>query len=348
MRITPRRIGSCTNTLRVKLRLGASGLALAGLLAGCAAPTSSPAPGMVWIPPGEFWMGSTDPRMTDAWPVHRVAVRGFWLGATEVSNAQFAEFVRATGHVTLAERVPRPEDYPDVPPELLVPGSIVFAPPRRPVSLGEPLAWWRFMPGANWRHPEGPTSDIEGRMDHPAVHIAYADALAYTRWLGGRLATEAEWEYAARGGLDRKRYVWGDSPRPDGAAPANTFQGVFPGHDTREDGHAGTAPVGSYPANGYGAFDMSGNVWEWTADWYHPETYARRAALGPLAVDPQGPPTSVDPDEPGVVKRVQRGGSYLCTDQYCGRYTPDARGKGAPDSASNHIGFRVVIDGPAP
>lgn len=343
MRDTQRRLWT-----RPKLALGV--LAIVGLIACSAAPpTSSPAPpGMVWIPPGEFWMGSTDPHMTDARPVHRVAVRGFWLGATEVTNAQFAAFVRATGHVTVAERTPRAEDYPDVPPALLVPGSIVFSPPERPVPLGDPSTWWRYVPGASWRHPEGPGSEIASRMDHPAVHIAHEDALAYARWIGGRLPSEAEWEYAARGGLDRMHYVWGDSLRPDGAAMANTFQGRFPDRDTGEDGHAGTAPVGSYLANGYGAFDMSGNVWEWTADWYHPETYARRAALGPLAVDPQGPSTSVDPAEPGVAKRVQRGGSYLCTDQYCGRYTPGARGKGAPDSATNHIGVRVVLDAPPP
>lgn len=335
-------------TARVYLALGIVGLAIVTAIVRTGAPTASRAapPGAVWIPPGEFWMGSMDPHRTDAHPVHRVAIRGFWLGATEVTNAQFAEFVRATGYVTVAERVPRAADYPGVPPDLLVAGSIVLAPPSGAVPLTDATAWWRYVPGASWRHPAGPASDIAARMNHPAVHIAYEDALAYARWVGGRLPTEAEWEYAARGGLDRKPYVWGDLLRPGGAAMANTFQGHFPDHDSREDGHAGTAPVGTYCPNGHGLYDMSGNVWEWTADWYHPETYARRAARGPLAVDPPGPPTSFDPAEPGVAKRVQRGGSYLCTDQYCGRYTPDARGKGAPDSAAGHIGFRVAFDGP--
>ncbi|MDC0721137.1 formylglycine-generating enzyme family protein [Nannocystis bainbridge] len=324
-----------------RARVAACGSLLAVCLSAC---ESSP-PGMVWIPAGEFWMGSEDPRFTDAHPRHRVVVSGFWLGATEVTNAQFAAFVRTTGHVTLAERTPRAEDYPDVPPDRRVAGSIVFTPPERLASLARAGAWWRYVPGADWRHPEGPTSDLEGRMNHPVVHIAHTDALAYARWVGGRLPTEAEWEYAARGGLDRKRHVWGDAPLVADAHPANTFQGSFPGHDTAADGHAGAAPVASYPANGYGLYDVSGNVWEWTADWYHPDTYARRP---PRAVDPPGPADSFDPAEPGVAKRVQRGGSYLCTDQYCGRYTPDARGKGAPDSATNHLGFRIARDAAAP
>ncbi|MCY1006205.1 formylglycine-generating enzyme family protein [Nannocystis pusilla] len=316
-------------------------VACGSLLAACLAACESTSPEMVWIPGGEFWMGSDDPRFTDAHPRHRVAVSGFWLGATEVTNAQFAAFVRATGHVTLAEQTPRAEDYPDVPPDRRIAGSIVFTPPESVASLARADAWWRYVAGADWRHPEGPASDLEGRMHHPVVHVAHADAVAYARWANGRLPTEAEWEYAARGGLDRKRHVWGDAPLGDEAHPANTFQGRFPGQDTAADGHAGAAPVASYPANGYGLYDMSGNVWEWTADWYRPDAYARRS---PRAVDPPGPPDSFDPAEPGVTKRVQRGGSYLCTDQYCGRYTPDARGKATPDSATNHVGFRIARD----
>jgi sulfatase modifying factor 1 len=307
-----------------------------------------PAPsGMVWIPGGEFWMGTTVNHMPDAQPWHRVYVDGFWMDKTEVTNEQFAKFVKATGYVTFAERKPRPEDYPQVPPEKLVAGSVVFSPPDHPVGLDNYLRWWAYVPGASWRHPEGPGSDIKNRMNHPVVHVAYEDVLAYCKWAGKRLPTEAEFEFASRGGLDRKTYVWGDEFMPDGKYMANTFQGHFPDTNTGADGYTATAPVGSFPANGYGLFDMAGNVWEWTSDWYRADYYQTLAAAGQIVRNPQGPPDSFDPDEPGVKKRVQRGGSFLCTDQYCSRYVAGGRGKGELDTGTNHLGFRTVQD-PSP
>lgn len=297
---------------------------------------------MVWIPPGEFWMGTEEAAMIDARPVHRVFVDGFWMDRTEVTNAQFRKFVEATGYETVAERPLDPKDFPGVPPEALVPGSIVFAPPPGEVPLGNHLAWWRYVPGADWRHPEGPDSSLAGREQHPVVHVAWEDALAYCEWADKRLPTEAEFERAARGGLDRKRYAWGDELKPKGAWQANTFQGHFPDRNAAEDGHGGTAPVGSYPTNGFGLHDLAGNVWEWCADWYRPDTYAKRAQDGAAVRNPKGPDSSLDPAEPGTPKRVQRGGSYLCSDQYCTRYVPGGRGKGAIDSGTTHVGFRCV------
>jgi formylglycine-generating enzyme required for sulfatase activity len=298
---------------------------------------------MVWIPGGEFWMGGPD-GFPDAQPSHRVSVDGFWMDRTEVTNAQYAAFVAATRYVTVAERTPRAEDYPGALPEMLVPGSAVFVATGRPVPLGDQLRWWRYVKGADWRHPEGPGSGIRGRDRYPVVHVAYEDAVAYARWQGGRLPTEAEWERAARGGLDRQPYVWGSEFRPGGRYQANTWQGRFPARDEGADGHAGLSAVGSYPPNAYGLVDMAGNVWEWCADWYRPDYYAALAAAGPVARNPQGPPDSFDPDEPGTPKRVHRGGSILCTDQYCTRYMPGTRGKGAPDTGTSHLGFRVVRD----
>lgn len=322
------------------------------------APAPAPA-GMVWIPGGEFSMGRSDPTrelcggndpMPDARPIHRVRVGGFWMDATEVTNAQFAEFVAATGYVTVAERPLRPEDFPGVPREALVPGSVVFAPPARAVSHRDPLQWWRYVPGATWRQPEGPGSSITGRERFPVVHVAHEDAAAYARWAGKRLPTEAEWEFAARGGRAGESYPWGDELQPAGRWLANIWQGDFPHAGRADDGFARAAPVGSFPANGYGLHDMAGNVWEWCSDWYRPDAYARQAASQPVAVDPRGPSQaeSFDPQEPGVAKRVQRGGSFLCTDQYCTRYMNGARGKGAPDTGSIHVGFRCVRDATAP
>jgi formylglycine-generating enzyme required for sulfatase activity len=224
----------------------------------------------------------------------------------------------------------------------------VFSPPDGPVPLDTHYQWWSYVTGASWRHPTGPDSDIVGKDTHPVVHIAYSDALAYCAWAGKRLPTEAEFEYAARGGLERARYVWGDEFRPGGRYMANTFQGHFPEANTGEDGFRATAPVGSFPPNGYGLVDMAGNVWEWTTDWYRPDTYAVRAAAGGIASNPQGPTTSFDPSEPGVMKRVHRGGSFLCTPQYCSRYSPGGRGKGEPDTGTNHLGFRGVKNDPPP
>ncbi len=302
-------------------------------------PGSAP-PGMVWIPGGRFWMGTN--HMEDAQPIHQVEVNGFWMDRTDVTNREFAGFVKATGYVTIAERPLDPREFPNLAPEDLVPGSVVFTPPPGPVPLDHPLAWWSFVKGANWRHPKGPGSDIRGKENYPVVQIAWPDAVAYAKWAGKRLPTEAEWEFAARGGLDRKDYPWGNELRPGGKWRANTFQGHFPYQNTSEDGYAGIAPVASFPPNGFGLYDMSGNVWQWTSDWYRPEYYAQLLRDGVLAINPKGPTGSFDPQEPGVAKRVQKGGSFLCTDQYCERYMPGARGKGDPQTATNHLGFRCV------
>ncbi len=297
---------------------------------------------MVWIAGGTFEMGSVDDS-PDAQPVHRVRVNGFWMDRTEVTNAQFAAFVSATGYRTIAEREPDPKDFPTVPPAELCAGSVVFTPPSQPVPLDNPLGWWTYRREANWRHPEGPGSTIEGRENHPVVHVAWDDAVAYAQWAGKRLPTEAEWEYAARGGLAQKPYVWGDTHPSVDDRRANIWQGRFPHWNAATDGAERTAAVASYPPNGYGLFDLAGNVWEWCADWYSPDYYAKSPAG-----NPPGPAASHDPHEPGVPKRVQRGGSFLCSDDYCVRYRVGARGKGAPDTGAMHVGFRCVSDAPAP
>jgi formylglycine-generating enzyme required for sulfatase activity len=313
------------------------------------APPQQAPEGMVWIPGGEFSMGAADPRgtahggheaMDDARPIHRVYVDGFWMDETEVTNDQFARFVKATGYVTVAERAPRAEDYPRAPRENLVAGSACFTPPREPVPLDDLYRWWSYVRGADWRHPRGPRSDIRSKGRYPVVHVAYADAEAYARWAGKRLPTEAEWEFAARGGQAGRVYAWGDDMRPGGAFRANTHQGRFPAEDTAEDGYSGIAPVGRFPREGYGLYDVSGNVWEWVSDWYRPDYYAQVA--GAVARNPRGPDTPYDPAEPTEKKRVQRGGSYLCTDQYCTRYMVGTRGKGEVTSGSDHLGFRCV------
>lgn len=280
--------------------------------------------------------------MADARPIHRVYVDGFWMDKTDVTNEQFAKFVKATGYVTVAERKPRAEDFPGAPPENLVAGSIVFAPPDRPVALNNHYQWWTYVPGANWRHPLGPNSNIKGREKYPVVQIAYEDAVAYAQWAGKRLPTEAEWEFAARGGLSGNLYAWGNDFHPNGKWMANTYQGSFPSRDDGEDGYSGISPVAQFPGNGYGLYDMSGDVWQWTSDWYRPDYYALLAAQGTVARNPKGPESSFDPSEPGEKKRVHRGGSFLCTDQYCSRYIVGTRGKGEISSASNHLGFRCV------
>ena len=315
------------------------------------APGPAPA-GMVWIPGGEFSMGSTVeseslcslPGVTrDALPVHRVYVDGFWMDATELTNEEFEKFVNATGYMTVAERTPTKEEFPGAPPENLVAGSTVFTPTKNKVALDNYYQWWRYQPGANWRHPEGPQSAIKGKEKYPVVQIAYDDAVAYAKWAGKRLPTEAEWEFAARGGLTGKLYSWGDDFRPNDKPMANTYQGKFPVKDTGADGFAGLAPVASFAPNGYGLYDVAGNAWEWTSDWYRPDYYSELAKLG-VARNPKGPESSNDPSEPGSKKRVQRGGSYLCTDQYCSRYMVGTRGKGEVSTASNHLGVRFVMD----
>jgi len=291
-------------------------------------------------PPGmdEVGMKAT----TDSRPIHRVYVDGFWMDKTEVTNEQFERFVKATGYVTVAERRPRAEDFPGAPPENLVAGSVVFSPPDHPVPLNNHFQWWNYVKGANWRHPDGPGSDLKGRAQHPVVHVAWKDAVAYAKWAGKRLPTEAEWEFAARGGLDRKPFVWGDVFMPGGKYQANTFQGHFPDTNTVEDGYAATAPVGTFPANGFGLYDMAGNVWQWVSDWYRPDYYTQLVAAGGVARNPQGPDSPYDPSEPGEKKRVHRGGSFLCTDQYCSRYMVGTREKGEVSTGTNHLGFRCV------
>jgi formylglycine-generating enzyme required for sulfatase activity len=299
-----------------------------------AAPTAEPE--MVWVPGGEFRMG--DEFFPDARPVHTVHVRGFWMDRHEVTNAQFARFVQATGYVTVAERPPDQKRFPGE-----TPGALVFAQPDRNVPLDDYRAWWRYVHGASWRHPEGPDSELDGRAEHPVVHIAWDDAVAYARWAGKRLPTEAEWEFAARGGLHGKTYCWGDELKPGGKWMANIWQGRFPRENTCEDGFTRTAPVGSFPANGYGLYDMAGNVWEWCSDWYQPDYYAHSPSD-----NPPGPDSGYDPDGFGIPNRVQRGGSFLCSDVYCVRYRVGARGRCAPDSGACHTGFRCVrsVDGP--
>jgi formylglycine-generating enzyme required for sulfatase activity len=322
-------------------------------VAGSGAPDGAAPEGMVWIPGGEFSMGAQDEpgagdvgmRATDdSRPIHRVRVNGFWMDTTVVTNAQFAAFVRATGYVTVAERTPTAEQFPGAPKENLVAGSVVFTPPDHPVPLNNHFQWWRYVPGANWRHPEGSGSDLKGKGSYPVVHVAYEDAEAYAKWSGKRVPTEAEFEFAARGGLSGKPYVWGDEMTPHGKHQANTHQGRFPVNDTADDGHHGIAAVAQYPANGYGLFDMAGNVWQWTSDWYRPDYYAALATAGGVADNPRGPDSSFDPSEPGTRKRVMRGGSYLCTPQYCSRYAVGTRGKGDIDTGTNHLGIRLVRD----
>jgi formylglycine-generating enzyme required for sulfatase activity len=334
------------------LVVGLAILVVSGGLLAWALLTPGAPEGMVWVAGGKFVMG--DPRFPDAQHLHEVEVDGFWMDATEVTNAQYLKFVEATGYKTFAERDPDPAMYPDAPPENLKPGSAIFSPPpfeteaqcQACLEAGQCDMWWKYTPGASWRHPEGPGSDIKDRMNHPVVHITYEDAAAYCEWAGKRLPTEAEWEYAARGGLEKKPFYWGDEKTPDGKHMANTWQGMFPARDTAEDGFAGTSPVGSFPANGYGLHDMSGNVWEWCSDWYRADYYPHSPAK-----NPQGPEFSVDPQprfDPRLQqaipekKRVVRGGSFLCADSYCVRYLAGARHHNALDSGWNHQGFRCV------
>jgi formylglycine-generating enzyme required for sulfatase activity len=302
---------------------------------------NKPAPkGMVWIPGGEFSMGSN--HFGDSKPIHRVRVDGFWMDETEVTNAQFQAFVKATGYITVAEKKPLAKDFPGAPPENLVAGAVIFTPPNHPVPLNDHYQWWQYVKGANWRHPDGPATTIVGRENHPVVNVAWPDAVAYAKWAGKRLPTEAEWEFAARGGLDQQPYVWGAEFKPGGRFYANTFQGKFPNRNTAEDGYVTTSPARSFPPNKFGLYDMAGNVWEWVSDWYRHDYFETLARAGGVAQNPQGPKDSFDPQEPGVKKRAMKGGSFLCTDQYCSRYMPGGRGKGDPDTGTNHVGFRCV------
>lgn len=313
-----------------------------------------PAPGgMAWIPGGEFSMGAADPRgndrndvgmhaTQDSRPIHRVHVDGFWMDKTEVTNKQFALYVKATGYVTVAERALNAKDFPGAPSENLVAGSVTFAPPEHAVPLNNHFQWWSYVKGANWRHPLGPKSSLQGRESHPVVHVAYEDAQAYAKWAGKRLPTEAEWEFAARGGLSGNIYPWGNEFKKNGRWMANTHQGHFPDQDTGADNFQGIAPVAQFPPNGYGLYDVGGNVWEWVSDWYRPDYYGQLARAGGVARNPKGPKSPYDPSEPTEKKRVHRGGSFLCTEQYCSRYMVGTRGKGEVSTGTNHLGFRCA------
>ncbi len=313
--------------------------------------------GMVWIPGGEFSMGCKSPAqgvctmatmnaVNDAQPIHRVYVDGFWMDKTDVTNEEFAKFVQATGYRTVAEVAPTKEQFPTAPPENLVAGSMVFTPTAQPVPLDDYAQWWRYVAGASWRHPTGPDSDLKGKEKYPVVQVAYTDAAAYAKWAGKRLPTEAEWEFAARGGLSGKTYAWGDVLRPGGKWMANIYEGRFPVKDTGEDGFAGLAPVAQFPPNGYGLYDMAGNVWQWCSDWYRPDYYVRMKLAGiKVARNPQGPDSSSHDPGDNQPQRVMRGGSFLCTDQYCTRYAMGTRGKGDIDTGNNNAGFRCAYDG---
>ena len=306
-------------------------------------PPPGPAPeGMVWVPGGTFWMGCEGCGMPDALPSHVVSVDGFWMDRAPVTNLQFARFVNETGYVTVAERPLDPREFPGVPAEKLVPGSAVFQPTASAVPLDNPLRWWRYTPGANWKHPAGAGSTVKDRGEHPVVHVAFEDVVAYAKWAGKRLPTEAEFEFAARGGLDRQKYPWGNELHPGGKQVANIWHGRFPERDRADDGFAGTSPVTAFPPNGFGLYDMGGNVWQWCSDWYRPDTYASRPQSGAPSNNPQGPEESYDPAEPGARKRSIRGGSYLCTDQYCARYLVGSRGKAEISSGTSNLGFRLV------
>jgi formylglycine-generating enzyme required for sulfatase activity len=310
-------------------------------------------PGMAWIPGGTFLMGTNDKEsFLNERPAHLVQVEGFWMDVQDVTNSEFAKFVDATGYVTTAERPVNWEELKkELPPgtpkpgdDALVPGSLVFTATSGPVPLNDLSTWWRWVPGANWRHPEGPGSSIQRRENHPVVQVSWYDAVAYAQWAGKRLPTEAEWEFAARGGLESKRYVWGDDFRPGGRYMANTWQGVFPVRDSGEDGFAGTSPVGSFPPNGYGLYDMAGNVWQWCNDWYRVDAHVEAVSKS-VCRDPAGPAESYDPADPYSPKRVVKGGSFLCNPSYCESYRPSARRGTPPDTGSSHTGFRCVISG---
>ena len=311
-----------------------------------APPSAPPFPDMVWIPGGTFEMGASIPAYPDEGPIHTVTVSGFWMDKYQVTNKQFQQFVEETGYVTFAEKPPRAEDYPNADPALLVPGSAVFIKPDRPVDPRS-FCWWDYVPGADWRHPEGPDSSIKGRGTHPVVHVVYEDAVAYAAWAGKTLPTEAEWEFAARGGLQGAIFAWGNEIAPGGKRFANYWHGQFP-HQNLKPHPPRTEAVGHYPANGYGLFDIIGNVWEWTDDWYrerHPAN-PKKACCTPVnphggteveSINRKAPPSERKP------RKVLKGGSFLCAPNYCARYRPAARYPEDIDTSTNHIGMRMIV-----
>lgn len=326
------------------------GVAAAGSSDSSSATTPS-REGMVWINGGEFVLGAADEHgRPDEYPLHSVTVDGFWMDATEVTNAQFAEFVEATGYVTTAERAPDweeikkqlPAGTPKPADSLLVAASIVFVSPSRPAALHDVGQWWVWKKGANWRQPQGPGSSIKGKDDYPVVHVSWDDASAYAKWVGKRLPTEAEWEIAARGGLKAQPFPWGTQLPEEGAAKANTWQGQFPNKNSAWDKFERIAPVKTFTSNAYGLYDMAGNVWEWCSDWYRPDYY--KVIVAASSKNPQGPSNGFDPEEPTIPKRVVRGGSFLCHDSYCSGYRVSARMKTSPDTSLEHTGFRCVTN----
>jgi formylglycine-generating enzyme len=312
------------------------------------APGPAPFPDMVWVPGGTFVMGS-DKHYAEEAPAHRVTVSGFWMDRYPVTNEQFARFVRETKHVTFAEMTPKAEDYPGALPELLQPGSLVFVKAKGPVDLNNYANWWTYCLGADWRHPKGPKTDLKRREKFPVVHVAYSDVEAYAKWAGKELPTEAEWEFAAWDGCNdgSQEFAWGQELFPNGRAMANTWQGQFPYENLAIDGYEGTSPVGSFPANGYGLYDMIGNVWEWTCDWYTPKHEADAPKSCCIPVNPRGGPAedSYAPCQPGVKipRKVMKGGSHLCAPNYCRRYRPAARHAEPVDTSTNHVGFRCIV-----
>ncbi|TBY81427.1 formylglycine-generating enzyme family protein [Rhizobium leguminosarum bv. viciae] len=299
---------------------------------------------MLWIPGGDFLMGS-DRHYREEAPAHRVRVDGFWVDTCPVTNRDFSAFVEATGYVTTAERPANRADYPGAIMEMLAPSSVVFIKPKSPVDLTNHYDWWKYVRGANWRHPRGPASTIKGLLEHPVVHVTFDDAQAYAAWAGKELPTEAEWEFAARGGLEAADYVWGEEMLPGGRHMANTWQGEFPVQNSREDGFEGTSPVGSFPANGYGLFDMAGNVWEWTTDWYQEHGMIDSPCCtisNPVGAELSN---SYDPRQPqiSIPRKVMKGGSHLCAPNYCRRYRPAARMAQPVDTATCHLGFRCIV-----
>lgn len=308
----------------------------------CGLPISdAPDDGLRFIAGGSFQMGAAGIYAEEG-PPQEVQVEDFWMSSHDVTNAQFARFVRETGYVTVAERGLDPKDYPGAPSGWLLPGGAVFRMPAQPQS-GVPLKWWDYVPGANWRHPEGPASDLRGRENHPVVQVAYEDAAAYARWAGLDLPTEAQWEFAARGGVDGQTFAWGSQLTPAGRPMANTWQGEFPVNNIQTDGFIGTSPVGCFPANGFGLYDMIGNVWQWTRDWYFPDHRVTHIVdKGSVSIAPVDGIQSFDPENPDTPSRVIKGGSFLCSSNYCARYRPAARQPHDAGLGTNHIGFRTI------